>query len=379
MGTEAGGVYNLAGSFRKAGLSCGLPYAYVRNPLAVRHMPPHAGHFFWSVIRRFFEDFGLPPIAQIPADRISAEQKLYYTRLLARCISRSMEGESFIIADHLAAFVLAMVNEALTILEVESDAYFFYTAPEREIAALTETQGQPPKLTEFIWRNTLTSAIRQGGQNVKFIAVDMQTPESWAELIMAICKFYGQTELAKKPPLPVPRLLPSALNLSPLTTNLYAALLDYSSGGSWERLQAAANAAWEAQEAQNGWQYWDSLDCGSLHPHAKRLLSIAGKIDAASEVSQDDCIWPEAQAGWQALLDKAERKLLDMRADYEYKLFLHSDSVHKFYQQRLTDEILLMRQKEAELRMNMRKRRKRHAKRVRKLFDALQQVANDNS
>lgn len=97
MGSECSGVHALAKALSDLGLPCGQPFASLRNPLTIRHMPSHGGLWYWSAIRRFFEDMGLPPIAEVPEERLSPEEWEYYSRLIARCLGQSLQGKSFLL------------------------------------------------------------------------------------------------------------------------------------------------------------------------------------------------------------------------------------------------------------------------------------------
>ena len=330
MGSECGGLYALAKTFGSMGLPCGLPFASLRNPLTVRHMPSHGGLWYWSAIRRFFEDMGLPPIAEVPEDRVSPEEREYYTRLVARCLGQSLQGGSFLCADHLTPLVLPLVLEAVEALKARVELYFFFSHPAREVAALRHNQGQAARLTEYAWRNTAAAAIRHGGQRVRFIEADALDATAWQSLAREILEFFGPDA----PPLPesfsAPRVEPlppvGEAALSPLTRQLYEALRAHTRGEGRQALEEAGNAVYSAHVEQSGWQYVDCLDCGTLNSHARRLLAQAGQSARAGQPEAPEACdprLPDDQAGWLALLDATERKLLEARQDFESKLFLH--------------------------------------------------------
>lgn len=378
MGSERSGIYTLTKSFSELGLRCGYPRASLRNPLTIRHMPPHGGLWYWSAIRRFFEDMGLPPIAEVPAERLSPEEREYYSRLVARCLEQSLQGKSFLCTDHLTSLALPLVLRAVEEMNIHMEMYFFFSHPVREMAALRREQGQALQLSEYIWRNTAAAAIRHGGQRIHIIEADALDATAWRSVAREILECFGPDV----PPLPehfsLPRMepLPSLEEsaLSPLTRQLYEALRAHVRGENWQTLEAAAHTVYMAQVEQSGWQYVDCLDCGTLDAHAKRLLAQAGELEKS--VQQDTpaecgCQLPDNQADWRALLDASERKLLEARQDFEYRLFLHSDSLHRHYMHRLEDERRLQAQAVCEEKEKMRQRRKRHSVRLRALWEKL--------
>lgn len=381
MGSECGGLYALAKTYGSMGLRCGLPFGSLRNPLTIRHMPPHGALWYWSAIRRFFEDMGLPPIAEVPEDRVSPEEREYYTRLVARCLGQSLQGGSFLCADHLTPLVLPLVLEAVEALKVRVELYFFFSHPAREVAALRRNQGQAARLSEYVWRNTAAAAIRHGGRRLHFIEADALDATAWRTVAREILEFFGPDapQLPENFSAPCLEPLPSLdeTALSPLTRQLYGALRAHARGEDWQTLEAAAQTAYAAQMEQSGWQYVDCLDCGTLDAHARRLLAQAGRTPQAGQTEPTEICsglppLPENQADWLALLDAAERKLLEARQDFESRLFLHSDSLHRHYMHRLEDERRLQAQAACREKENMRQRRKRHSARLRVLWKKLQ-------
>lgn len=379
MGSECSGIHTLTKSFSELGLRCGQPFASLRNPLTIRHMPPHGGLWYWSAIRRFFEDMGLPPIAEVPEERLSPEEREYYTRLVARCLGQSLQGKSFLCADHLTSLVLPLVLRAVEEMNIHMEMYFFFSHPAREMTALRREQGQALKLSEYIWRNTAAAAIRHGGRRLHVIEADTLDATAWRTVAREILEFFGPDV----PPLPAhfstphmepqPSLEESAL--SPLTHQLYDVLRAHARRKDWQTLEAVAQTVYTAQVEQNGWQYVDCLDCGTLDAHAKRLLVQAGQSAQAGHADMPkECSprLPDNQADWLALLDAAERKLLEARQDFESRLFLHSDSLHRHYMHRLEDERRLQAQAACREKENMRQRRKRHSARLRALWKRLQ-------
>ncbi len=380
MGSECSGMYTLAKTFDTMGLRCGLPFASLRNPLTIRHMPPHGGLWYWSAIRRFFEDTGLPPIAEVPDERISPEEREYYIRLIARCLGQLLQEGSFLCADHLTPLVLPLVLQAIEKLNIRTEMYFFFSHPAREMAALRRIQGQAARLSEYAWRNTAAAAIRHGGRRVRFIEADALELAAWRPVAREIAAFFGQdaAALTKHYSVPSAEPLPSSEEamLSPLSHQLYEALRSYTQGGDWQPLEAAAHTVYSAQVEQSGWQYVDCLDCGALDAHARRLLARAGKPSQPdgkepSAVYSGLPLLPEEQADWLALLDTTERKLLEARQDFESRLFLHSDSLHRHYMHCLEDERRLQEQAACREKEKMRQRRHRHSARLRALWEKL--------
>lgn len=381
MGNEFGGVYAMAKALDGMGLHCGLPFASLSNPLTVRHMPPHKGLWYWSAIRRFFEDMGLPAIAEVPEARLSPEEREYYTRLVARCLGQSLQKGSFLCADHLTPLVLPLVLRAVEEMNVRTEMYFFFSHPAREMAALRRNQGQAAPLSEYVWRNTAAAAIRHGGRRMHFIEADALDATAWQAVAREILEFLGPDALPLPESFSVPRAEPmpwlEETALSPLTRQLYEALRTHARREDWQTLQAAAQAVYAAQVEQNGWQYVDCLDCGTLDAHARRLLAQAGRTPQDGQAESPEICsglppLPEKQADWLALLDAAERKLLEARQDFESRLFLHSDSLHRHYMHRLEDERRLLAQAACGEKEKMRQRRKRHSARLRALWKKLQ-------
>lgn len=379
MGTERSGVYALAGTFNAMGLPCGFPLANLRNPLAVRHMPPYPQLWYWSAIRRMFEELGLPAIAEIPEDRVSPEERALFVRTIARCLQKHLITESFLCGDHLTALVLSFVNAAITQINITVQPYLFFTHPAREIAILAREQGQPAALTEFMWRNTLVAALRHAEADWRILDADSLDRHGWQTLATDIVQTLqpGQqcialTGLPAQEPLP-PQ---GTVRLSAQTRRLYSLLREHVAGKvSLDDVKSVAQEMYALQMEQSGWQYVGCLDCGTLHQHAQRLLAQAEPED----VHADDTAvsLPDTEQGWLALLEEMEQKLLSARRDYDTALFLHSDSLHRHYMHLLEDERQLCAAEIAREKAAARRRSRRHTARVRAVVERfLQRESN---
>lgn len=371
MGSERSGIYEVTKCFQDYGLSAGMPFNTLRNHLTTRNMPAYIFHWYWTAIRRFFEDMGLPAIAEVPEDRISSEERAYYTRMFARCLFKLGGGKPYVCADSLTSLVLPMVLDALAANRQSFMLYFFFSHPAREIVSLKRDFGQARQLSEFIWRNITASAILHGGHRIRFIEREALDKEIIQKLAQEI---YGTT-LSSDFYLPSIQTLPTDIELSAQTMELYNALCAYvRNENTWKNLEDVALTIFSQQTAQNGWQYVDCIDCGEMDAHAKLLLSRAGK-DAApgKKVDENDLsgLLPENEAGWLALLDQTEQKILDARHDFETRLFMHSDSLHRACMQRLEDERQIIREKDRRAKEKSIERRRRHKARLRALFEKI--------
>lgn len=374
MGTERSGVYSLVPALCNMKVPCGFPYASLRNPLAVRHMPPHPLLWYWSGIRRIFEDLGLPAIAEPPLDRISPEEREAFIRMLARCLKQHLISGSFLCGDHLTSLVLPFVAAAVAQNKAQRVSYLFFTHPAREIAILKREKGQPAALTEFLWRNTIAAALRHSGQDLHIVHADSLDSAGWRALCLEICREldFDETHVsAQAMPEFVPGLPPEELvSLSPLTSRLYSSLLLYAKKEiDYMQLQAVANEIYSEQAQQAGWQYVDCLDCGELHPHARNIL--AQMETAKTEREAPLPLLPENQQEWFELLEAMEYKLIEARQEFDTKLFMHSDNLHRHYMHLLEDErkmfALSLRQEKEKDRL----RRRRGMSRIRALVRRL--------
>lgn len=342
MGPEEDGLYSFSRLLRNLGLNCGEPTAeLLENPDRARTPAPEL-LWYWKAIRRFYLDMGLPPIAEVPSDMISDLEREYYSALFARSLMQSIKQTSFICADHLSPLVLPLLIKSLEIVEKYGIAwrmYFFYANPARGIAGLLNKREKPVKLAEFVWRNTVTAAIRHAASQIRFVDVDRLNREETIILISEICEFYGCKEkiAQAQPPFiePWPAVPPS---LSPLTWNLYHAL---QMDGTKEA-EKAARTAWEAQTEQNGWQY---MDCMEYRLTAKNMFT--GEDDAcwlqaesaSHAMPRPEEILPETAAppagepeqAWLALLDMVERSCINRCNSHAAKLFRYADLVGQDY------------------------------------------------
>ena len=379
MGTERSGVYALARTFSAMKLPCGFPLANLRNPLAVRHMPPYPQLWYWSAVRRIFEELGLPAIAEIPEDRVSPEERALFVRTIARCLQKHLITESFLCGDHLTALVLPFVKAAVAQINIVVQPYLFFTHPAREIAILGREQGQPAALTEFMWRNTLVAALRHARPDWRILDADSLDRSGWQVLAADIVQALRPGQQCIVPTgLPAQEPLPpqGSVHLSAQTLELYAALQDLAAGKvSLDEVKSVAQDMHALQVEQNGWQYAGCLDCGTLHQHAQRLLAQA----EPEEEHADDLspLLPDTEQGWLALLEEMEQKLLSARRDYDTALFLHSDSLHRHYMHLLEDERQLCATEIAREKAAARQRSRRHTARVRAVVERFLQRENN--
>ena len=346
MGSEASGLYQYAGIFKNMGIPCGMPYAFLRSALAAKRMPSHEYHSYFSAIRRFFGDLGLPPIAEAPPDRIESSQFEYYSNLVCRCLLSHTAKNPYLCADHFTALVLPFVLRAIDLGTIRLKSYFFFTNPENEAASLLESQGQPAKLSEFVWRNTLVAAIRNFGRNIKFIDSDDMDMASFAHLKKEILDFFGMGDQGIETgfylPVVANAVYPNgSVPLSSLTMNLYEALKANTDNKDFGRLRTLADKAFELQSEQNGWQYFDCLDCGELDAHARLLLN-ENSYDQCSVRPYDNniaSIETPPNENLAAFLDDVEHKLVAAQNDYAGKLFLHASSLSTYYTHKFDDAL----------------------------------------
>ncbi len=350
MGSEASGLYQYAGIFKNMGIPCGMPYAFLRSTLAAKRMPSHEYHSYFSAIRRFFGDLGLPPIAEAPPDRIESSQFEYYSNLVCRCLLSHTAKNPYLCADHFTALVLPFVLRAIDLGTIRLKSYFFFTNPENEAASLLESQGQPAKLSEFAWRNTLVAAIRNCGRNIEFIDSDNMDMDSFAHLKKEILDFFDMDDAGIKTGFSLPVVANTvspngSLELSSLTMNLYEALKAHTGNKDFGRLKTLTDNAFALQSEQNGWQYFDCLDCGELDAHARLLLNESSYDQCSVCPSDNDIasIDTPSNENLAAFLDDVEHKLVVAQNDYAGKLFLHASSLSTYYTHKFDDALSIAR------------------------------------
>lgn len=378
MGSEEGGIYKIVQACKFLKLPCGTPFAVLDEPLAARKLPAHHYLWYWTAIRRFFEDMGLPPIAPVPLNRITPEETAYYSRLFARTLGNVFDKQSFICADHLTSLVLPFVLAGMQKRNIPVHLFFFFSHPAREIALMRQTRGQAPQLGEFIWRNTAVSAILSGGKNIRFYQTDNLGRADWLRLMEEVTSFFPHADSSRVKDLVFPLdeffFLDDSYILSPLTVQLYDALRAYSRDeGGWKELEEVARKLSKLETDQNGWQYVNCLDIGIMQAHARQLINRGVILDDANmeSVCAKDCEIcgiPSDQAGWAMLLESTERQLLRARQNFERELFLQCDNLHHFYMRALADEKTLLEQSRQEARERNRQRRLRHKSRLRSLW-----------
>lgn len=330
-GAHAPTLAELGRELLKAGCPAGYPRQELSGPFSCRHEPEHNKLWYWQAIRRYFDDFGLPPIAAVPEARLTPEALTFYGRALANAIVRSAPDGDFIFVDQLTALVFPLVNKAVNLLGLRSRAFFLYRHPAKDIYAMQKNEGQPAQLTEFIWRNLVTSVVLEGGQEVELVDLDSLDPFSWQNFLQDISGNRFHKDMM--PLLPAPRPLPQGISLSPLTLDLYNALKACSGGSGWQDLLVAAQEAYSRQAEQNGWQFCDSIDSGELNASAKRMLIQAGDPTSAAGAAPLDSGEDLLQ-----LLEDSERRLMEARQEYETRLFLQSQALAAHYRHALQDE-----------------------------------------
>lgn len=355
LGSEYGGLYSVARGISRLGLNAGSPLPGLANRFATRHQPDHAELWLWQALRRFFEDIGLPPVAEPPPGILSGDDRAYYARNFARCMGKSLAGGVFCYADHLAALALPLLFRAADMLGANWKAWFFFSSPAREISFLKNEKGAPPPLTEFVWRNTAAAAAVH--KRISFVDLDNFDREKWEKLLREISPDIGD---CGEPPECGTECETDGVKLSSLTANLYRELVRSASAGvSTEKLRHEASCARAAQAEQNGWQYLDYLDCGELDARARRLLSHP-ETDRACHAQE---------RGTDIISDDMEREQMRLRHDFATQLFLHNQSLRRHYLNCLEDERQIHEREIAALREKYARLGLRHKNRLRILFD----------
>lgn len=339
-------------------MNVGVPRPELANGAVSQHQPDHGHLWQWQALRRYFADFGLPPIAELPPALLSAEDRAYQARTFANCLGRSLDGGApFFYADHLGALALPLLIEAAGILGVSWSAWFFFSHPGAEMARLRQERGVPLPLTEFIWRNVAAAAVVHGGEAVRLVDMDSLSPASWSSVSIEICGV--PTPLPAQPHFPAPF---ERAPLSPLTFRLHEALAGHAAGcAPWSALRDAALVTRQAMAEQSGWQYFDCLDCGALDAQAERLLARAQHL-AAKEAAAGSGAGADAR-------DAAERELLRQQRDFATRLFLHDQSLRVRYQNSLEDLRRLHERELAALKERIRHRHRRRKERLRRLME----------
>lgn len=261
--------------------------------------------------------------------------------------------------------------------------YFFFSHPAREISQLKRAHGQPQALSEYAWRNNIVAAARHGGKLVNFINADELDTTALVNLINEISRRLE----AKQPEIPKAALSSFLLEpaydkatLSPLTTRLYQALNSYSQTKEFGSLEETVNILHCAQSEQNGWQYVDCLDCGELSSHAARLNAqmdhgVNEKGEEFFPDSSNMLALPDNQLAWFDLLDMAEQKLVEARRNFESELFIHTDSLHRYYMHLLADERRIAASEKEQSKEKNRARRLRHKARLREILSKTSNLA----
>lgn len=362
LGQECGGVYSVARSLRRLGFNVGLPLPKLAKPYAARHQPDHAQLWIWQALRRYFDDLGLPPIAEPPPDIISVEQRRYYIKNFARCLEQSLSGGPFFYADHLAALALPLFFKAAENIGIDWKAFFFFSNPADEISYLKIENGAPPKLSEFIWRNSASAAAVH--KQISFVDVDSIDMEKWKSLLGELT---GKRVDCAMPPIREIESESERIELSPLTSNLHAEMVKCAASGNRQRgaLERSAREAAGAQAEQNGWQYFDYLDCLDLSERSKRILAHAdacrdGSFDVASPEERDT--FDPQSLEWEMLLQ---------RQDFAAQLFLHNQSLRRHYLNCLEDERLRHEHEISALKHKYACLNARRKKRMRVIFNRL--------
>lgn len=339
-GFEYDGLYSLTKKLKDIGLRCGIPNISLSNPFLAAKMPIHSGLWFWQATQRFFGDMGLPPIAEVPRDLVSPESHEYYVNLFARSLFKLLDNGSFICADHKIALIFPLIFEAIEKLNcngIETKIYFFFANPRRGIAEANRKAGAPFPLGEFIWRNTVAAAGRHSSGNIKFVEIDRLDEKSTTALFEEIINFYGVGDLHKKIR---PLVMPACDYRIPIhkySWNIYQALQT----NDHKMLEKIAEEVYEAQSAQNGWQYIKCLDCHDFLETENKTLAFANLPLCQEEKDYDDLSLDMNNDSWVNLLDEAERKLLVCNQDHAARLFMFADSLSNFYNNRLDDEKIL--------------------------------------
>lgn len=357
MGTETSAMYPVLARLRSVGVKCGAPLPRLHKPLASRFAPQHANLWYWEAIRRIFDELGLPPIAEIPVSRLSCEARECYVRMLARCLGRHLGEDSYICADHLTAFMLPFVLDALKYIDASVYLYLFVNHPACEIARRKYAAGQPASLTEFIWRNTILSAIRYGSEKIRIVDSESFTVDDIARLLDDASLSAGNDIMEKISSMPrdAIKIDVSNISLSSHTRELYEALRLYQRGESkWETLLSVANNIYAAGEQFNGWQFVDCLECNIINGYAEHLAVNSYRCEEEKKYK----LVADEKDEWMLLLESAERRLMEARQDFDAKLFFTTDSLHKYYSRLIEDERQMYEQKLAQVQREFMKRHK---------------------
>ena len=359
LGSEYGGLYAAAAALRAGGLHVGVPRPELANASIALHQPDHEHLWQWQALRRYFADLGLPPIAEVPEELLSAADRAYQGRTFAHCLARSLDGGTpFFYADHLGALALPLLIEAAGMLGVSWSAWFFFSHPGAEMARLRQERGVPPPLTEFAWRNVTAAALVHGGEAVRIVDMDSLSPAAWHSLSIEICGVH--TPMPAHPRCPAP---PQRSLLSPQTERLHEGLSGYAAGRTpWRALRDTARAARQAMAEQSGWQYFDCLDCGALDAQAQRLMARAEHL-----TSEEACGCGTGNGG--DARDAAERELLRQQRDFAARLFLHDQCLRIRYQNSLEDLRSLHERELEALKEKFRRRHRRRKERLRRLME----------
>lgn len=370
MGTEYGGLYQITNLLEKAGIKAGIPRKSLENFPSLRNSNIDTLHY-WQIIRRFFDDLGLPPIAEPPATMINSQQIEYIVGAMARTLAILVNNSSFICADHLTALLLPYVKQACSKLKVPVKYYFFYSDPAKEIAEMQYTRGIPTPLSEYTWRNIVASAGRQSPASLRFINTDSLNNAELKKIVEEICTESGINYDLSLECGAWESLSPANIVISPLTEQLYSAL----NSNDPVKLFKTATENYTAFAAQDGWQFLDGLDNGILDQQCKRLLSHANHPTIPDNNMNMPIEIPDNEKAWFALLDECERKLLKTRQDYEEKLFLNTSAAQRYY-------ALLYAEQKKNLIMDyslaaerQRKLQARYKARIRKLFDKMRSAS----
>lgn len=338
-------MYPFVSQLRTLGVKCGAPVPRLHKPLASKFAPQHANLWYWEAVRRIFEELGLPPIAEIPVSRISCEARDCYVRMLARCLGRHLGEDCYICADHLTAFLLPFVLDAFKYIDVSVCVYLFVSHPASEIARRKYAVGQPASLTEFIWRNTIVSAIRYGNENIQILDSESFVTDTITKLFDDM-SFPASSEIVEKIssiPADTIKIDTSNISLSPYTTTLYEALRRYQRGESeWKALLSVADDIYTTGEQFNGWQFVDCIESSIINGYADHL---AANSYGLLEGGREDKLVADEKEEWMLLLESAERRLMEARQDFDAELFANADSLHKYYSRMIEDERQLSEQK----------------------------------
>lgn len=359
MGTPASGLAEVATALKQAGIKAGIPLPSLSSQLAIRDAPLHEKLWYWQAIRRFFDDFGLPPIAPVPEQRISPEAQEYYVSLFARTLGKLADAGFTLCVDELTIFALDLVAKAVNRLGARFEGWFLYRDPAQEVYDLRQKMGYPPQLSEYIWRNMTAHAALAVCNSITMVNMDILSQASWRDLLANISHHNDRAFFSSAP---MPVMTPGFANISTLTKFLHDAL-----NGTAKELNNAAQKVINRQIEQNGWQFVGCLDSGDLAEHAKRLLALTNS-------RQEEPATGELASHGNAaeLVDYLERQLMEERNNYEARLFLSQQSMAVWYQDRLKDEKLLFDLRIKENAQKHLKASKRRKIRLRKMLERAQ-------